>query len=138
MRKLKVLKSVMKQTNATSIISSFVIFVFIAALIFLVVEPGITRYQDALWYCYVNLFTIGFGDIVPVTIIGRIVSVLLTVYATLVIAVVTGVVVTFYNESVTDQFKESKSLFMDQLEHLPELSKEELTELSQRIKEVIE
>ena len=138
MKKLKVLKSVLKQTNAGSILLSFLIFVFIAAFIILLAEPDITRYQDALWYCYVNLFTIGFGDIVPMTIVGRIVSVLLTVYATVVIAVVTGVVVAFYNESITRNFKESKSMVMDQLEHLPDLSKEELRDLSQRIKKAIE
>ena len=132
MKKLRILRSVLKKTKADKIILSFVIFLFISAFIILLVEPDITRYGDALWYCYAVFSTIGFGDIVATTLVGRIISALITVYALFQVAVVTGVVVSFYNGCVEAQFKESKEAFLDKLQRLDELSKEELEEIAKK------
>ena len=136
MKKLRILNIVLKRTNAYQILGIFILFVLIVSLILQIIEPGINNYGDALWYCYVNLFTIGFGDIVPVTVAGRILSVLLTVYATIVIAVVTGVVVAFYNEIVNRKIEHSREVILDRLERLPELSKEELQEIADQVKTI--
>ncbi|MEE1313343.1 MAG: hypothetical protein UHS41_06335 [Lachnospiraceae bacterium] len=58
----------------------------------------------------------------------------MTVYSLLVIAIVTGVVVNYYNQIIQIQQKETLASFLHRLEHLPELSKEELEEISQKIK----
>ena len=69
-----------------------------------------------------------------VTFIGKICSVLITVYAVYAIAIITGVVVNFYTQMVEMQRKETLTMFMDKLERLPELSKEELEVISKNVK----
>lgn len=49
-----------------------------------------------------------------------------------VIAIVTGVVVNFYNQIIFLQQEETITAFMDNLEHLPELSAEELVQISEK------
>jgi len=71
---------------------------------------------------------------VAVTFIGKICSVLITVYAIYAIAIITGVVVNFYTQMVEMQRKETLTMFMDKLERLPELSKEELEVISKNVK----
>lgn len=132
MKRLRILGTVLKKTKADKIILGFVAFFFIAALIVLIAEPDIERYGDALWYCYSVFSTVGFGDIVATTFITKIISVLLTIYTLFAVAVVTGVVVSFYNSCVEQQFKESKEAFLDKLQRLPELSKEELETIAQK------
>ena len=78
--------------------------------------------------------TAGFGDIVAVTFIGKACSVFLTIYTLFVVAIVTGVVVNFYTQLVELQRKETLAAFMDKLERLPELSKDELETISRNIK----
>ena len=134
MKKLRILKAVLKKTKADKIIFGFVVFLFACAFIILLAEPDITRYGDALWYCYAVFSTIGFGDIVATTFIAKVLSVLITVYALFATAVVTGVVVSFYNGCVEAQFKESKEVFLDKLQRLPELSQEELEEIANKAK----
>ncbi|MBQ2687442.1 MAG: two pore domain potassium channel family protein [Clostridia bacterium] len=134
MKKLRILSAVLKKTKADKIVLGFVIFLLVSALIILLVEPDITRYGDALWYCYAVFSTIGFGDIVATAFITKVLSVLITVYALFAIAVVTGVVVSFYNSCVEQQFKETKSAFLDKLQRLPQLSKEELEEIAEKAK----
>ena len=136
MKKIRVLGIILKRTKADRILSGFLIFLFAAALIIQIVEPDINRYVDALWYCYAVISTAGFGDVVAVTFIGKVCSVLLTIYSMFVLAIVTGVVVNFYSQVVETHSKETLTPLMDQLEHLPELSKEELEAISQKIKKL--
>lgn len=135
MRKLRLLKEVLVRTNADKILIAYVVFVLVSALGILIVEPNIDKYGDALWYCYAVVSTTGFGDVIVVTAFAKIISVLVTVYSTIVIAIVTGVVVNFYTEVAERQRKETFANFMDKLERLDTLSKEELAQMSVQVKE---
>lgn len=97
-------------------------------------EPNITSYFDALWYIYSVTFTVGLGDIVVTTALGKICSVLISIYALFVTALATGVVVSFYNRCVEQQYKETREAILDKLSRLPELSKEELEAISDKVK----
>lgn len=134
MKRIKVLAGILKRTHADKILTGFVAFLLVAAAVIELVEPDITRYGEALWYCYAVISTTGFGDVVAVTFIGKLCSILLTVYALFVIAIVTGVVVNFYTQMVEMQRKETLAMFMDKLERLPELSREELENISEKVR----
>ena len=134
MQKLRILKGILKRTKADRIILSFVIFFFLDALFILLVEPELNSYGDALWYCYAVLSTVGFGDIVITTFLGKLASGILTVYSLVVIAIFTGVIVNFYTQVIQNHQKNTLTAFADKLERLPELSKEELAELSRDVK----
>ena len=136
MKKLRILWGILKRTRADKILFGFIIFLFVIAAVIQVAEPDINRYGDALWYCYAVVSTAGFGDFVAITFIGKICSVLLSIYAIFVIAILTGVVVNFYTQMVEMQRKETMAQFMDKLERLPELSKEELEAISKKVKQL--
>lgn len=137
MKKLKLLKGVLKRTNANQIIISFLFFFFADALLIWLIEPSIKTYVDSLWYCFTVFSTIGFGDIIATTFIGRILTVLLSVLTIFVVALVTGVVVAFYNDVVSMQYKAAKAEALDKLENLDKLTKEELKSLSDQIKTIL-
>ena len=101
------------------------------------IEPGIKSYGDSLWFCFASATSIGYGDIIATTLIGRIISVVLTVYSIVVIAIFTAVVVGFFNDMAKVRANASVQKFTDDLEHLPELSKEELEDLSKRVKDFL-
>lgn len=60
---------------------------------------------------------------------------LLTAYSIVVIALVTGVIVNYYNQLIQIRQKDTLASFSDRLQRLPELSKEELEEMSANAKE---
>ncbi len=136
MKKLRILRMVLRKTRADRIVFGFLAFLLVVAAIIWAAEPNITTYRDALWYCYAIISTSGFGDFVAVTFIGRVCSVLVTIYSIFVVAIVTGVVVSFFQQSVQVQFEDSKVTFLDRLERLPELSKEELEEMAAKARKL--
>lgn len=60
-------------------------------------------FENALWYCFAVVTTIGFGDYYAVTRLGRILSVILGLYGIIVVAMITSVIVNFYNEVKDDK-----------------------------------
>ena len=134
MKKTRLLKIVLKRTGALKLLCSYIV-VFVAVSIgIMIVEPNINRLIDSLWYSFSVATTIGFGDITAVTLIGRILSIFLSICSILIIAVVPGIITSYYIESTKLREKESSAKFLDDLERLSELSKEELTALYERVK----
>lgn len=135
MKKTKILFKILKLFNIDKIVTSFIGFTFLAALGILLVEPTIHTYGDALWFCFTSVTTIGFGDYTAVTFLGRILIVVNALYGILVIALIPGILVSYFTEIMKMKADESIMVFLDKLEHLPELSTEELYELSIKAKE---
>lgn len=105
-KRLHILGEILRSTGADKILMSFIGFVFLDALIIMISDPGVERYGDALWYCYAVISTAGFGDVVVTNPVAKLCSVILTAYAALVIAIVTGVVVNYYTELIARRKKE--------------------------------
>ncbi len=133
MKKVRVLRRILKDTGGDKMLVSFLAFTLVVAKILHMVEPQFTTFGDSLWYCYVAIATIGFGDMVVVTTIGRICTIFLSLYSILVIAIITGIVVNFYTELTQLRQKHSLAAFLEKAERLPELSKEELAELARNV-----
>lgn len=134
MRNSKILWRVLKRTRADKLLYGYLILLFVISFVIWLIEPQIKTFFDSLWYCFSVLTTIGFGDFIAVTFVGRILSVILSVYSILIIAIIPGVITSFYIESIKVRSKESMEKFLYDLERLPELSKEELNDLSEKAK----
>lgn len=97
--KLKVLFKIIVNTFSLEILFGLLTMTVCFSLVFMKMEPDINTFPDALWYCFAIITTIGFGDFAAVTPVGRILSVILGFYGIIVIAVITSIVVNFYNET---------------------------------------
>lgn len=135
MTRLRILKSILVRTHADKILLTYLVFIGIAALLIQMLEPEINRFVDALWYCYAVISTAGFGDVVVTTFPAKVISVVLTVYSIIVIALVTGVIVNYYNQLIQIRQKNTLASFVDRIQRLPELSREELEEMSVNAKQ---
>lgn len=134
MKRSKLIWRILKRTGAVKLIYGFLAVFFIISIAIMLIEPNINTFSDSVWYCFSVMTTIGFGDITAVTLIGRILSVILSIYSILIIAVIPGVLTSYYIETIKLRANDSIEKFLYDLEHLPELSQKELEELSERVK----
>ena len=132
--KLRMLWSVTKRIGFHKVLAGFAAWFFISSFLTMLAEPGITRYGDAIWYSFVACTSIGFGDIVATTFIGRLLTIILTIYEIVIVAMFAGTVVSYYLEVVHRRENEVIANFLDKMEHLTELSPEELKEIEDKIK----
>lgn len=112
----------------------FAVLFLVCALLITLFEPNVGGFGNALWLSFQIVTTIGLGDYTATTFVGRAVAVLLSVYSIFFVALITGAVVSYCNERMNARRNESVAHFIDQLEHLPELSQEELADISKKVK----
>lgn len=125
---------ILKRTGMIKVASGFALFLCAAAFVLWLIEPDIHSFGEGIWYCFVASMTIGFGDIVATNVLSRIITIIITLYGVLVVAMIPGVIVSYYTEFLRIKEKDTISTFLEKLEHLPELSKEELEDISERVK----
>ena len=124
-----ILKHIFVRSMAIEVFLGLLILIISFSLVFKAFEPMINTYTDALWYCFAIVTTIGFGDITAVTTVGRVLTVILGMYGIIVVAVITSVIINFYNET-----KDAKMSDFEEDDEpgkpvpLPELPKPETSE----------
>lgn len=86
-------------------------YIFLTALIMFNAEPHLnpiteeetfSSFFDALYWATVTLTTVGYGDLCPVTDIGRIVSMLSSLFGVAIIALPSGVITASYLEELRE------------------------------------
>ena len=94
-KSIKLIKNVLKSQKKPLITVGFlaIAYVLISALIVFNVEPdSFGNFFDAIYWATVSLTTVGYGDIYPVTTIGRIVTMVSSVFGIAIIALPSGII----------------------------------------------
>ncbi len=131
---LKLLWNVIRRCQFEKILAGFACVFLLTAAVVTVAEPSVANFRDGLWYTFVACTTIGFGDIAATTFIGRLMTIIVTVYEIVVVALLSGVVVSYYLELVHRRENETLVVYLDKLEHLSEMDRDELKELEDQIR----
>lgn len=116
-KNIKMLGNVIRREKKIllTVLGIAVFYIFISALIMFNAEPHINpdtgkatfdNFFDALYWATVTLTTVGYGDVTPVTDIGRLISMLSSLFGVAIIALPSGVITAAYIEELRAQKKE--------------------------------
>lgn len=78
-------------------------YIFTTALIMFNTENSFDNFFDALYWATTALTTVGYGDICPQTDIGRLVSMLSSLFGVAIIALPSGIITAGYLEEIKQQ-----------------------------------
>jgi voltage-gated potassium channel len=93
------------------------------------VRGNIKTFGDAIWWAFVTVTTVGYGDHYPVTLEGRAVAVGLMIGGITLIGVITATLASWLVERISDETSKKEAATEDQVEHL----RGEVAELKQLI-----
>lgn len=95
----QVLKNSKKPLMAVGALAA--VYILVSALIIINVEPdSFNNFFDAVYWATVSLTTMGYGDIYPVTTIGRIVTMLSSVFGIAIVALPSGIITAGYMSEI--------------------------------------
>ena len=78
-----------------------VAYIIISALIIFNVEPeSFNNFFDAIYWATVSLTTVGYGDIYPVTTVGRIVTMVSSIFGIAIVALPAGIITAGYMSEI--------------------------------------
>ncbi len=98
-RSLRIIINVFKKSREPlAAVGTFAIaYILISALVILNVEPdSFNNYFDAIYWATVSLTTVGYGDLYPITAVGRLVAMLSSLFGIAIVALPSGIITAGY------------------------------------------
>ena len=81
-----------------------VVYILIASLVIFNVEPdSFNSFFDAIYWATVSLTTVGYGDIYPLTVIGRSVAMISSVFGIAIVALPSGIITAGYLAAIENK-----------------------------------
>ncbi len=110
-----------------TVLSLILFFIILFGFIFFITEPDVKSFSDGLWWALVTITTVGYGDITPMTSIGRLVASALMFLGLGLIASLTAVISVKFIQNFVDHHTND-----DVLEKLDEMQKD-IDEIKRKI-----
>ena len=113
------LETLFNSRRIRTILAALIYFIFLFGYLFYVSEPDVRNLGDGIWWALVTITTVGYGDITPVTTLGRVVASSLMLLGLGLIATITAIVSAKFIQNFVDHHTND-----DVLEKLDEMQLE--------------
>ena len=113
------LETLFNSRRLRTILAALIFFIFLFGYLFYVSEPDVRKLGDGIWWALVTITTVGYGDITPVTTLGRVVASSLMLLGLGLIATITAIVSAKFIQNFVDHHTND-----DVLEKLDEMQLE--------------
>lgn len=131
----------LKNTHLDEILAIFILIIVGSTLGLYLIDPGMNNLFDNLWFVVVSLTTVGYGDITPNTISGKIVSLILLIVGVFIFSAITGAISTYFMDNLLKEgsfhIQELKKQ-LDETNNQLVKNEEQIKDLKQEIKELKE
>lgn len=96
------LETLFNSRRLRTILAALIFFIFLFGYLFYVSEPDVRNLGDGIWWALVTITTVGYGDITPVTTLGRVVASSLMLLGLGLIATITAIVSAKFIQNFVD------------------------------------
>jgi len=124
---LSLLTTVFNSRRLRTILAALIFFVLLFGYIFFLTEENVKTFGDGIWWALVTVTTVGYGDITPLTTLGRFLASALMFIGLGLVATVTAIVSAKFVQNFVDHHTND-----DVLEKLEEISNE-IEEIKKKI-----
>ena len=141
---INLIERVFNSRRLRTILGVLIICIISFGYIFYLAEPQIKTIEDGIWWALVTITTVGYGDITPLTTLGRLVAGTLMFVGLGLIATVTAIVsakfiANYVDHHTNDDVLEKLEELEDEIEKIEEIESNvvgKLKELEEEIDEL--
>ncbi len=90
------------KSQLLAVLLLIIVYIFVSAMLIFQLEPNLfDTFFDALYWATISITTIGYGDISPITPVGRLITMISALVGMAVIALPTGIITAAYMAEIT-------------------------------------
>ena len=93
----------LKGTRLDEILGVFFVIIIGSTLALYMVDPSMNNLFDDLWFVIVSLTTVGYGDIIPTTVFGKVVSLILLIIGVFLFSAITGAISSYFMDNLLQE-----------------------------------
>lgn len=93
----------LKTTHLDEILGVFVVIVVGSTLGLYLIDPSMNNWFDVLWFVVVSITTVGYGDITPSTIFGKVFSLILLIIGVFIFSAITGAISSYFMDNLLQE-----------------------------------
>lgn len=106
-------------TYLDKVIATFIVIILGSTLALYYLDPNITSIFDAIWYVFQTITTVGYGDMIPTSPVGRFVGLILLIAGVVMFSIVTASFSHIFTEKVfkrdNEEFNQKMNMVRDNM-----------------------
>ncbi len=141
MEYFNVIGKFLKDTHLDEILAVLLLIVIGSTLGLFLIDPSMNNIFDNLWFVVVSITTVGYGDITPNSVYGKILSLILLVVGVFIFSAITGAISSYFMDSLLKEGSYhiyEMGLKMDELNDKLSKNEETIKDLKKEIRELKE
>lgn len=93
----------LKNTRLDEILGVFLIIIIGSTMGLYLIDPSMNNLFDDLWFVIVSLTTVGYGDITPKSIFGKVFSLILLIVGVFIFSAITGAISSYFMDNLLQE-----------------------------------
>jgi len=125
-RYLKPFYEVLRTNGLDTAFKFGVAMLFLIPIPIAIVEPAIETYAEALWWGLITITTVGYGDIAPVTVLGRLMAAVLLMVGIGIVGIFTSAVTNYFSNKPKDSRDKQVMKVIQSIDEIEDITKEDI------------
>ena len=121
----------LKSSRLDEILGVLIVIVIGSTFGLYLVDPSMNNLFDSLWFVVVSITTVGYGDITPTTIYGKVFSLILLILGVFIFSAITGAISSYFMDNILQE----GTYHIHELKEKVEKSEYELEKVNTQLKE---
>lgn len=109
------------------------VYAAVSSVLLIILDESIDTLGDAIWFMVVTASSVGYGDITPVSPIGKALTILTIIIGIIFVAILTAYLSAIYNEKQEMETRETVFKYVKKIEKNNKIYKNELLYLNSKI-----
>ncbi|ADC46934.1 ion transport protein [Methanobrevibacter ruminantium M1] len=90
----------LKKTHLDEILGLAILVILVSTLGIYLFDPSINSIFDSLWFVLSTITTVGYGDVLPNSYIGKVIGILILIFGVLIFSAITGAMTSYFARKV--------------------------------------
>ena len=128
----KVVSNFLRKTYLDKIIALSIIFIVLVTILISAVDSSVGDFNSAIWYTLVSMTNTGYGDIIPLSSLGKVIGIVAMVGGIVIFSLITAIISSAFISRLNRQNRKDLESKIDNLTSKVEILEKKIDDLEKK------